>query len=357
MRKWTTRLLVAGVLATTAAAAVVAVGTASAADGVSTAAAESTFPLADPDTVQAKDGSYVTYGTSVGAGVGARCGVTGHLFVPVLVHGSGNTVGVGTCASADALPNGPGSWAEGNVWAPGVVRFGDTYFMYYTASKRGSGQKCLGRAVSGSARGPFTNPVEWACPGSGRWAIDANPFVSGSSMYVAYRDDAITSYPETGISIVRTHSNGMADWDTRRDALKSTDIGWETIRMSGGTHVVENPSMFKSADGYWYLAYSGNNWDSARYATGIARCGTGPLPSTRCTPRQNGGERPYFGYTGTGGLNPYRGLPGNHPGPGGMDFFQAANGQYHAVYHWWNGSRRFPIVATVLRNDGGFYLS
>jgi hypothetical protein len=175
--------------------------------------------------VLAKDGRYVTYGTIVGAGTGKRCGATGKLFVAVLVHGSGSTVGFTDCASADVMPNGPGAWAEGNGWAV---------------------------------------------------------------------------------------------WSTRRDALKSTDITWDTKKTGGGTHVVENPSMFKAADGYWYLAYSGNNWDSARYATGIAKCGTAPIPGGRCTPVQNGVERPYFGFTGDAGLNPYRGLPGNHRGPGGF---------------------------------------
>jgi arabinan endo-1,5-alpha-L-arabinosidase len=348
MIKHLARLLAAAVVATSV---TVGVG------GVVHAANESPFPLADPDTVLAKDGRYVTYGTTVGAGTGKRCGATGKLFVPVLVHGSGNTVGFTDCASADALPNGPGSWAEGNVWAPGVAKFGDRFFMYYTASKRGTGQKCIGRAVSSSARGPFTNPSEWACPAGGRWAIDANPYLSGGQLYVTYRDDAITSGAETGISAVRTDANGWAVWSTRRDVLKSTDITWDTRGTSGGTHVIENPSMFKSTDGYWYVAYSGNNWDSARYSTGIARCGTGPIPSARCSPRQNGVERPYFGYTGSGGLNPYRGLPGNHRGPGGMDFFNAMDGSYRVVYHWWDGGTRFPITAAVGRDAGGFYIS
>ncbi|WP_081916187.1 family 43 glycosylhydrolase [Saccharothrix sp. NRRL B-16314] len=343
---------ISAVVAACAVAATVVAGTATA-DDFSVAANESTFPLADPDTVLAEDGRYVTYGTTVGAGVGDRCGVTGKLFVPVLVHGSGSTVGMSGCAAADAMPGGPGSWAEGNIWAPGVVRFGDRFFMYYTASKRGTGQKCIGRAVSGSARGPFTSAGGWACPPDGRWAIDANPFVAGGQLHVAYRDDAIAAGAETGISVVATDANGWAVWSTRRDALKSTDITWDTRGTSGGTHVVENPSMFRAADGVWYLAYSGNNWDSARYSTGIARC-AGPLPGSRCTPLQNGVERPYFGFTGDGGLDPYRGLPGNHRGPGGMDVFTAADGTHRVVYHWWNGSSRFPITGVLARDAGGF---
>ncbi|MET8372041.1 family 43 glycosylhydrolase [Micromonospora profundi] len=328
-------------------------------DDFATLASTSTFPLADPDTVLAKDGSYVTYGTTVGAGTGARCGATGKLYVPVLVHGSGNSVGMTNCASHDALPSGPGGWAEpgGSVWAPGVARFGDRFFMFYTASRKGSGQKCIGRAVADTARGPFQNQGEWACPDAGRWALDANPFVGGGNLYVTYRDDAITTGAGTGISTVRTDGEGRAIWDTRRDMLKSSDITWDTAKISGGTHVVENPSMWKEADGRWYLMYSGNNWDSARYSTGIANCGTTPLPSSRCTPIRDGVTRPFFGFTGAAGLNPIRGLPGNHQGPGGMDVFRAADGTARVVWHWWDGGPRFPMTGVLTRPSSGFLVS
>ncbi|MQY14200.1 hypothetical protein SRB5_43620 [Streptomyces sp. RB5] len=326
---------------------------------VSATAVSSTFALADPDTVLAKDGRFITYGTTVGAGKGARCSgaPTGKLYVPMLIHGSGNSPGMADCASGDALPGGPGAWAEpgGAIWAPGVARFGDRYFMFYTASRKDSGQKCIGRAIASGARGPFVNQGEWACPPAGRWALDANPFTDGGQLYVTYRDDAIASGAETGISTVRTDSEGRAVWDTRRDMLKSTDISWDTTNISGTTHVVENPSMWKSSNGHWYLAYAGNNWDSPRYATGLADCGTAtPLPASRCTPIGDGVARPYFGYTGTGGLNPYRGLPGNHQGPGGFDVFSSADGNKFAVWHWWNGSTRFPMTGNLNLVSGGF---
>ncbi|MFW6691377.1 family 43 glycosylhydrolase [Streptomyces sp. MAR4 CNX-425] len=362
MRRRFRRLLAAAAAA--AAVAVVAplagaAPQAPAAGGLAPAANPSSFRLADPDTVRAKDGRYVTYGTTVPAGRGKRCGgATGRLYVPVLVHGSGNTVGMTDCASGDALPGGPGAWAEpgGAIWAPGVARYGDRYFMFYTASRRDSGQKCIGRAVSGSARGPFRNAGEWACPPRGRWAIDANPFTGGGRLYVTYRDDAITAGAETGISTVRTDSAGRAVWSTRRDVLKSTDITWDTRRTGGGTHVVENPSMWRRANGTWYLMYSGNNWDSARYSTGIAECGGRPLPSSRCKPLRRGVERPYFGFTGSGGLGPYRGLPGNHRGPGGMDVFKAADGTFRVVWHWWDGGPRYPITGALRLNSGGYYV-
>ncbi|MFM9370576.1 family 43 glycosylhydrolase [Streptomyces sp. Da 82-17] len=347
-------ILVSGLAALVAGGAAL---TAPTAVGAGTTAATSAFPVADPDTVRAANGTYVTYGTTVPAGRGKRCeGATGKLYVPVLVHGSGNSVGLTDCASDDALPGGPGSWAEpgGAVWAPGVVRYGDRYFMYYTASRKGSGQKCIGRAIASDARGPFRNAGGWACPPGGRWAIDANPFVSGNTMYVTYRDDAITSGAETGLSTVRTDSEGRAVWSSRRDVLKSTDITWDTRKSNSSTHVVENPSMWRMPDKHWYLMWSGNNWDSPRYATGIADCGTTPLPGSRCKPLRRGVERPYFGYTGATGISPYKGLPDNRRGPGGMDVFKAADGSPRVVWHWWDGTLRRPMTGSLTRGADGF---
>src|SRR5690348_13678008 len=112
-------LIATGAVAVLALAATVALNFAGKSPRALAATASSTFPLADPDTVLAKDGTYVTYGTTVGAGVGARCGGTGKLYVPYLNHGSGDTVSMSDCAAGDALPSGPGSWAEpgGAVWA------------------------------------------------------------------------------------------------------------------------------------------------------------------------------------------------------------------------------------------------
>lgn len=340
---------VAAIVAAAAGTALVAVVSLTAA-GAEAASSSSVTPLADPDTVVAKSGRYVTYGTSLGRQSG-RCNTSAKV-VPYLVHGSGENPGMGDCVNGDAMPGGPGGWAEGAVWAPGVARFGDRYFMYYTATRKGSGQKCIGRAVSDSAVGPFTDGKEWACPPAGRWAIDANPFVAGGQLYVAYRDDAVARGAETGLSVVRVGPNGFADWSTRRTLLTSTDIRWDTAGTSGGTHVVENPSMFRS-NGQWYVAYSGNNWDSRRYATGIARCGADPLPSKRCTPIGQGVERPYFGYQGAGDINPVKGLPANHTGPGGMDVFQTPSGDNRVVWHWWNG-KRYVKTGQLTAAAGGF---
>ena len=326
----------------------------------SSARAESAFKLADPDTVPTGKGDYITYGTS---SAGPECGGKRQSYkVPMLRHGSGDDVGMADCAVGDALPKkNIGGWADksGGVWAPGVVQHKGAFLMYYTMSKKGSKQKCIGLAKAKDAAGPFKDAGNrpWACPSSGRWVIDANPYVSGGRLFVTYRDDQVTKGIESGVSVVGAGDNGWADknFSSRRTAITSNDIAWDSAKNKGNNHIVENPSMFKAGK-RWYLAYSANAWDSVRYATGIAECGTKPIPQSKCKPMRNGVKRPYFGFTGKAGLGPFRGLPGNHTGPGGMDVFQAQNGSHRAVYHWYQRSdkKRYPVTGTFVRNDGGF---
>lgn len=317
--------------------------------------------LADPDTVVAEDGRSVTYGTSLGSARTTPCpGVAKRkLFVPILVSGSGATVGTATCHSGDALPGGPGSWAlpGGVIWAPGVVRYGGRYLMYYTASAKGAAKhKCIGRAVSASAYGPFKDDGRFVCPKQA-WAIDANPFVSAGTLFVTYRDDSVVGRGESGISTVQTDANGRGLAKTRRVMLKSTDITWDTKGTSGGSHIIENPSMF-NVGGRWYLMWSGNQWQSARYSTGIADCGPTPLPRG-CRPMRKGAMRPYFGFTGKPGIGPLRGLPGNFPGAAGMDVFQAADGSYQVSWAWFSrpNQQRYPLGGTLSLGAGGFNIT
>ena len=90
------------------------------------------------------------------------------------------------------------------------------------------------------------------------------------------------------------------------------------------------------------------------YATGIADCGTSPLPDSQCTPISDGGARPYFGSTGETGLNPVKGPPENRRGPGGMDVLTAADGSYRVVWHWWDGTRHSPMTGVLTQGAEGF---
>ena len=104
--------------------------------------------------------------------------------------------------------------------------------------------------------------------------------------------------------------------DLRGDAraLVTLDASWE------GT-IVEGPSMFAHG-GKHFLFYSGNWYDSDRYAIGYATC-DGPLgPCVKATTKA-----PLFASTG-GAL-----------GPGGQEIFTDARGATWLAYHAWTSPR------------------
>jgi hypothetical protein len=127
--------------------------------------------------------------------------------------------------------------------------------MYYAARDRASNQWCLTYATAPAANAVF---VDRDGTPYLLWKTHASP---GSSTSV------VVGAPLTA--------------DGRRLAgptrtLLASDGGWD------GT-IIENPAMTLGSDGYTLL-FSGNSFDTDRYATGIARC-AGPLgPCTRVSP-------------------------------------------------------------------------
>lgn len=311
--------------------------------------------LADPDQYLASDNNYYTYATTVRGIDGCGNPLWNTFYVPVIRTPTNNLDN--QCIDGDAMPGGAGSWAASNsdIWAPSISYFSGKYFLHYSAMKPG-GQWCIGRATSNSPMGPFTNQQEFACPPGGRWAIDPDVFVGGDGVFLTYRDDYITSGNQTGISSVQLNSNGHANWSTRRDLLHSTDVGWDYASRTN-THVVENPSLIK-VDGRYKLIFSGNDWQSNKYAVGMADCGTTALPATRCKPLVDS-NRPYFAYSASG-HNPVRYLPGNHPGPGGMASTTTYKGTgTNVVWHWYQGGPNHDrrIKSGVMTLDGNGYFN
>jgi len=325
--------------------------------------------LADPhahNESTAGDGWDITIGTG-GCILNPRVPVIGSIGA----GGPENTL-LSQQVSGDAMPAGAGQWFEdaghcGNeIWAPSTIFYGGQWIMHYTARKPG-GQRCIGRALASSVRGPYSPVSEWACPGGGRWAIDPFSFVGhDGQLYVAYRDDAaVSGVCNTAISIVRTNAVGEAIWSTRRTALRSDQVGWNINGMPtggcpSGVRVVENPSVQRGSGSQHYLFFSTGNFASAQYATGIASCGTNPLgPAGGCIlqPLHN---RPYFAFSGSG-LNPLLTLPGDHPGPGGMaSYLSCCTSSWpfvepRVVWHWYHppdGQRRSRNAALVLTPYG-----
>jgi Glycosyl hydrolases family 43 len=221
-------------------------------------------------------------------------------------------------AVGNALPSLPG-WAVPNAtWAPAVAQFRGKFLLYYTVKVAGTGQECISVATAHQPEGPFvdksTKPME--CQAALGGSIDPSPFVD-----------------TTGTPYLDWKSGGPGDsrlWSQQLDAAGlSFAIGSKPNQMlvpdnawQGGT--VEAPDMV-AAGGHYFLFYSGNNWNSASYAVGVATC-TGPVgPCVDSSP------------------NPILAAGNGVAGPGGESVFADGSGSYWIAFHAWvPGSVGFP---------------
>jgi Glycosyl hydrolases family 43 len=209
------------------------------------------FDFADPD-ILVNQGTYFAYGTN------STAGNIQIMESPDLVHWT--KVG-------DALPT-LASWATpGDTWAPAVIHLKRAYVLYYTAAMAGSKVQCLSVATSHRPQGPFTDsttaPLE--CQPSLGGSIDPSPYVDADGQpYLTWKSIGSDGHPAT-IWAQALDPQGTALVGTTPTALLSPTQSWEGS-------VVEAPTMV-AADGSYFLFYSANNWNSADYAVGVARCG------------------------------------------------------------------------------------
>ncbi len=192
----------------------------------------------------------------------------------------------------DALPTLP-SWTEpGFQWGPAVWQRPDgTYVLYYStpnsapsqaclgAAQRGVGSKigcdlawsktarqCISAATSTNPAGPFVDhsSAAFVCPLGQGGAIDPSIFVTPAGQpYLIWKTDGDCCNLPTVIYSQPLSPDGL-ETDGPAHALVSATQAWEG-------DLVEGPAMISYRGVYW-LFYSANNWDSADYAVGVAKC-------------------------------------------------------------------------------------
>jgi len=215
----------------------------------------------------------------------------------------------------DALPALPG-WADpasGLTWAPGVIRIGDTFVLYYTTRYREAGRQCISLATSPDPEGPFqdASTEPFICQLELGGSIDPYPFQDeDGTYYLLWKNDGNCCGLEVVLWIQQLSDDGLflVGEPVR---LIQRDQAWERP-------LIENPAMLRVEDRY-YLFYSGNRWESHEYAVGYAVCEsiTGPCEKPR--------QEPVFSF-GNGAM-----------GPGGQAFFYDAAGNLWMAYHAWTG--------------------
>jgi hypothetical protein len=218
----------------------------------------------------------------------------------------------------NALPSLPG-WAKPNeTWAPSVTNVNGTFLMYYTADFAPSGTQCISVATATNPQGPFIDnsvlPLE--CQQSLGGSIDPSAFTDANGVpYLVWKSGGpgTSTLWSQQLNAART---GFAT-GTNPTQLLAPDRSWE-----GGT--VEAPDL-ALANGHYWLFFSGNDWDSANYAVGVAQC-AGPLgPCADASP------------------NPILSSGPEMAGPGGESVFVDRNGHFQIAFHAWvPGAVGFP---------------
>jgi hypothetical protein len=174
-------------------------------------------------------------------------------------------------AVGNALPTLP-TWAEaGGTWAPSVLQIGGTFLLYYSAAVAShGGEECISVASATQPQGPFVDhsggPL--VCQSSLQGSIDPSPFVDADGThYLVWKSNGGGAQPsELWAAPLDATGTGFATASPAK--LLTADLPWE-----GG--VIEAPDLVLSG-GHYFLFYSGNQWDSADYAVGVAIC-RGPL--------------------------------------------------------------------------------
>jgi hypothetical protein len=209
-----------------------------------------------------------------------------------------------------SLPN----WAvAGATWAPSVVQLGSNYVLYYSAIVGGSGggEMCISAATATQPQGPFvdTSAAPVVCQPSLGGSIDPSPFVDlDGTPYLQWKTNGTRNQPARLWS-EQLSPTGTAVAGNGPTKLLTADLGWE-----GG--VIEAPDLMVTS-GHYLLFYSGNNWDTASYAVGVASC-SGPLgPCTEPWPQ------------------PILSSDANEVGPGGESVFTDATGSPWIAFHAW----------------------
>lgn len=252
-----------------------------------------------------------------------------------------------TGKARDALPR-LGSWAKpGFTWAPEVLRLGQQYLLYYTASDRRKDMQCVGVAVATDPLGPFvdssSDPI--VCQPKLGGTIDASPFRDNDgSLYLYFKNDGNRVHERTWLWGQRLSSDGRSVVGAPVE-LMDDRAGWKE-------RVIEAPTMVRSPAGY-ELFYSGGffGWNPQEgglspYAMGYATC-TGPLGP--CTDSPNNPMLHSFNDREAGCLS----------GPGHQSIF-TVGARTFISFHAWDATkgcrkgddRRELYIAPIFWKDG-----
>jgi hypothetical protein len=152
------------------------------------------------------------------------------------------------------------------TWSPSVVAAAGRYVMYFATEEASSGRQCVAAATSLSPAGPYMDQSDqpFLCQRGLGGSIDPTVARDASGgLHLLWKNDGNCCGIPTSIW----------EQDLSRDGLDRVGaihrlFGAGAAWQDGN---VEAPAMVPASRGWW-LFYSGGNWRTASYATGLAWC-------------------------------------------------------------------------------------
>ena len=302
--------------------------------------------LADPSIIE-HEGTYYVYGTQDYGQWGDEYGVR---HIPIL--SSENLIDWTYAGSAFTLANRP-SWGTPNagLWAPDIVKIGDTFNLYYSLSTWGDPNPGIGVATASHPLGPWTDrgvvlrSLEIGVNNS----IDPNVFEADGKVYMIWGSFR-------GIYGVELTANGLALKDgTNATNTKILLAGLDTsTSWNGATY--EGAYILKKDDYYYMFLSSGSCCDghNSTYNVRVVRA-TSPMG-------------PFYDHDSRSSLGTYRGyqvMIGSSffAGPGHNAITQDAAGNYWIIYHafnraeaetYGNSPRRSLMIDLLIWDENGW---
>lgn len=222
-----------------------------------------------------------------------------------------------------ALDKSPWKSASAGFWAPTVYQAKNgKWVLYYAAETNAPNnqQHCIGKAVANAVTGDFTDKLgkPFICATS-HWSIDPSVFQDKDGKdYLLWRQDT-AAMSKGNVFIQRLDENGdLVGQSHELISRASKEPSWEFDAQGG---VLENPAMVRNGNVY-HLFYSGNRWETAKYANGHATC-----------------EAPFGPCKKTSTTAPWQGSKGQMLGPGGADTVVAKDGTLFMYMHGWDAPK------------------
>ena len=247
------------------------------------------------------------------------------------------------------------------IFAPEVMKFGDLFYMYYSADHKDSGRRYIDVVVSESPTGPFVgyegtdangkelnshdDPIFRHNDSIGLSVLDQTLFVDDDGkmyMYYSVYDTNISQY----IVGFEMKDPVTPDWDTYKVLVRpgeptAANTSYRTYfwEIYTSFEVAEGPQMIKSPNGKYYLTYSVNHYPNKYYTVCYAESDSPLGDYTKPYTKDQSWTNLLFGYAGgMQGSSVYKKWDGFMSGTAHHCFFKIGD-QHMIGYHAHNNRK------------------